>query len=249
MNDIKIQVSKNYSQFKLIKENRSVANKQVNNLMRSFEEENLMEIHPIIVDKDMQVIDGQHRLEACKRLGLPVYYVVAERANMDSVRRLNYYTRQWKLEDYVDSFAKEGKESYKILRKFMSDNSVPASTAAIMFATDSSTGNQLTSSIRNGTFDARGLSVARRIVSIAGILEKHGEENIWKNKSFMRAVVKMTRLPQFKEDIFAIKVNEAIKSGGRLPYLFHNQVDIKSFLREFEEVYNFNMKTNLVRFF
>ena len=55
-----------YGQFKNIEGNRGINLKHVNTLVTSITEKDLQ--IPIIVDQNMRVVDGQHRLEAYKKL-------------------------------------------------------------------------------------------------------------------------------------------------------------------------------------
>lgn len=38
---------------------------------------------PIIVSEDFRIIDGQHRFEACKELGFPIYFLVMPSKNAE----------------------------------------------------------------------------------------------------------------------------------------------------------------------
>ena len=52
--------------------------KLIKNLMQSISYRNLLAWRPIIVTKNFLVIDGLHRLEAAKRLGVEIYYEVIQ---------------------------------------------------------------------------------------------------------------------------------------------------------------------------
>ena len=55
---------------KLNPENRAINQRQVERLMDSIKKHGFIESIPILVDPNGYVIDGQHRLEACKRLSI-----------------------------------------------------------------------------------------------------------------------------------------------------------------------------------
>ena len=69
--------TKNYEMFEYMDSNRKINAGLVERLVKSIKEIGYIESRPIIVNEDMVVIDGQHRLEACKRLGIPVIYQVS----------------------------------------------------------------------------------------------------------------------------------------------------------------------------
>jgi hypothetical protein len=49
----------------------------------------------------MYIVDGQHRLEACRELKIPVYYIIDEKAQEDDLIHLNTVRSNWTLPDYV----------------------------------------------------------------------------------------------------------------------------------------------------
>jgi len=38
-------------------------------------------LHPIVINKNFDLLDGQHRLEAHRRLGVPIRYVIRTHTN------------------------------------------------------------------------------------------------------------------------------------------------------------------------
>lgn len=67
-----------YDIFKSIDGNRAVSNYAVKNLKNAIKKDNQLRIHPILVDENMRVIDGQHRLEAARQLAIPIYYIKSD---------------------------------------------------------------------------------------------------------------------------------------------------------------------------
>ena len=49
---------------------------------------NLLRVNPIIVDRKMNVIDGQHRLEACKILKEGIYYMLDDHISQADIAAL-----------------------------------------------------------------------------------------------------------------------------------------------------------------
>ena len=71
-----INKSYKYEQFNLIGFNRPICEKNLTKLVSLNEEKNRFHLFPIVVDKSFNIIDGQHRFEACKKMHTPIYYVV-----------------------------------------------------------------------------------------------------------------------------------------------------------------------------
>jgi hypothetical protein len=105
----------NYDQFTYINSNRPVDEKHVRKLMRKIEKEgNLTAEHPIEVNQDLEVMDGQHRLEALKRLGQPVYFVVRNGLNIENIASLNTGGKNWDWMDFARHWAKRGNKNYAL---------------------------------------------------------------------------------------------------------------------------------------
>lgn len=73
---------------------------------------------PIIVDLDMRVLDGQHRLEACKKTKHPVSFRIidarGEKAEMLMID-LNTSSNDWSPIRYAEFYAKKGVYDYCLL--------------------------------------------------------------------------------------------------------------------------------------
>ena len=108
------------TRFKTLKGNRSVEESRVKKIMKSIEDITMIDA-PIIVNEKMEVIDGQGRLEACKRLGIPVPYLMIKGLGVRHCRAMNINQTNWTLTDYIKSHADGGSEDYKRLLDFMND--------------------------------------------------------------------------------------------------------------------------------
>lgn len=111
--------TKDYSLFKSIDGNRDVNPLHVKRLKDSFNKKYL--INPIIVNKRYEIIDGQHRFNAAKALGLDVVFIICPDYEISDVQLLNTHARNWGKMDYLDAYCKTGKQAYIELRKFMED--------------------------------------------------------------------------------------------------------------------------------
>jgi len=106
--------TKNYQMFKIVSSNRDVDTFHVKRLVESIKKLNLLEANPIIVNKNMEVIDGQHRLEAAKILFEDIYWVEVDAKNTsEAIVSLNSSQKNWVLEDYIRHYAKLGLSNYQ----------------------------------------------------------------------------------------------------------------------------------------
>lgn len=121
-----VYVTRNYQMFNFSKFNRNVF------LSPEFlKQAELGFISPIIVNENMTVIDGQHRLSACQQLGLPVEYIIKEGLDEDDIVRMNTVQRPWKLINYIEAYANEGKEEYVKLLNLINTKDYYQSVAVI----------------------------------------------------------------------------------------------------------------------
>lgn len=68
--------TRDYSIFKKLPGNREVSIES--GLIDSMQSNGYLKQYPILVDSEMRIIDGQHRLIAAKELNLPVSYELVE---------------------------------------------------------------------------------------------------------------------------------------------------------------------------
>ena len=246
---MKIQSTKDYSQFKTIRENREIAVGHVKKLIKSIEWSDMTEFTPIIVNENMEILDGQHRLEAAKRLNIPVNYIVSNKGDIETIRLLNSNSRRWFLKDYVDSFAKGGRSEYKQLKEFVENHEIPVSAAFSLLTYKSAGGNSL-GRLKQGLFSDGDFARAEKLMKLVYKIIEESDEGVSSNKHrVIMAVMRMSKSEKFSEDFFLKKLQEVKERGTRGPFIFRNHATTLEFLRDLESVYNFNMKTEIVRFF
>ena len=77
-----------YSAFKKLTGNRDILENRKNLIISSINERGWIR-NPVVVNDNMEIIDGQGRFEALKELGLPIEYVVAHGATISDCIALN----------------------------------------------------------------------------------------------------------------------------------------------------------------
>lgn len=111
-----IHYTTDYSLFKNFKSNRASSEKWINRLVSSPTFEEGIMYNPIIVNEKMRIVDGQHRLAACREKKIPVYYVIYPGSDENTMAELNVNMHSWQNIDYLQHFS-ETKESYAFIRK------------------------------------------------------------------------------------------------------------------------------------
>ena len=113
-----VRATTDYDIFTTIASNRPIVEPHVRHLMEQITEKDMLHLRPIDVNDAMGVVDGQHRLEAARRLGRPIYYRVAQLTEED-MAALNRASRNWKNTDYLHYWASKGRPDYVKLVEFM----------------------------------------------------------------------------------------------------------------------------------
>lgn len=93
-----IVMTMDYDQFKVLKYNRDInhMSKVSNGISRS----NKLYLHPIIVNPNMEIIDGQHRWSYAKHTQQPIYYIVDENFEPSDLIAHNMTSTNWASKDY-----------------------------------------------------------------------------------------------------------------------------------------------------
>lgn len=114
-----------YTLFSHFEGNRVINQHHVNKLKTSLQEHGYLKAYPIIVDEELRIIDGQHRFEACKQLGLPIHFVVQKNAKEDLLVNLNILQKKWTTNDYVAYYALQKQNPHYIrLIKLLEDTHI-----------------------------------------------------------------------------------------------------------------------------
>ena len=131
-----------YSLFKFFESNREVRPSKIKDLKESITAFGYLPNSLILVDTNFFIIDGQHRFLACLALKLPIKYAISS-DTVDSHKamiKLNSTQTQWRGEDYITSYAKQGVKSHALINQVMQMYNFGTSTA-IAICLNNITGN------------------------------------------------------------------------------------------------------------
>jgi len=119
-----VRMTTNYDMFKFREDNRqTITQSHVRRLAESIKSRNLLELRPISVNGEMEVIDGQHRLLAAKSLGVPIYYHQNHELLASDIILMNV-AQAWGQADYLNYFCKNNYPEYLKLRDFMKAHNI-----------------------------------------------------------------------------------------------------------------------------
>lgn len=231
MSDIK--KTKDYSLFKLRDDNRNAINQaHVEALAESISSRNLMFLNPIVVNKDYEIINGQHRYLAAQKVGADIYYKV-EDLSPDDMLLLNI-SQQWKSIDYLNFFVKRGKEEYIKIKNIMEKYGIHISTVIKLAYGDNANSYK---KFRNGDFkfpdDFDVEAYAKSYKTVIDTIRKHVP-----NSSFIMgsrpavAIFELVSHKKYDEEHFLknLRINsEFVESKAR----------VSGYFALFQKIYNY----------
>ncbi len=137
---MQLQETKDYEVFKHFECNRNLHEGNLKKLQKSITEANMLKSKPILIDNQFRVIDGKHRLEVAKRLGIPIWYQVHENFEISDIIKLNNAVKSWGIPDYLNFYSKNNYENYVQLNSFIEKNKVDVNIALHMLNPNRDTG-------------------------------------------------------------------------------------------------------------
>ena len=117
---IKIYNTRLYNRFQILKGNRMLDERKIKRIIKDIESgTDFLHCVPIVVNEDMEILDGQHRFYVSQKLKRPVYYIIAKHIGIEKVAKVNSRSSKWKQQNFLDTWVTMGKKSYVELEKFM----------------------------------------------------------------------------------------------------------------------------------
>ena len=230
------KMTSDYKIFKKHELNRDIIENHVIKLMTSIQMHNMLEFRPIFVNGDMEVTDGQHRLEAAKRLKLPIWYEVSESFEGLDLITLNSVQRNWALDDFLAYYVKQGNPSYILLDKLSKEYEIPIGIT-MKLMTNKSTRH--TAKFRAGTFEVESnLEAFKENVLFAQKLIAMCQKKVIGKKAFLKQAKFFQALMYFMTNAFVDKEVFEHKLEVRIDSL-RSCTNLAAYDNLFRDIYNF----------
>ena len=234
-----IKQTKNYDQFVLRPDNRAdgISERHVKLLMLSLKSKNLLHLRPIAVTESMEVIDGQHRLEAAKRLGLPIYYEVEKNLEAKDVILMNV-VKPWSASDFFNYYVKNGYPEYVKLEEFMKKNGLtlkPALSICVPGRERAAKAFREGSFKFNDTILTREMDACWQIIGFIG--DKLQNTQYMRSGKFLRALLAIVRHPDFD-------MSRMMKNVDRLITRIGPRITQREYIDMFLTIYNYKAGIN-----
>jgi hypothetical protein len=229
-----IITTKDYSIFSKMQGNRVVNEKHVKKLMKAFEYNYLKT--PIFVNSKMEIIDGQHRLEAASRLGYPVFYYKVGKVGLNEVQQLNSTSKNWGPRDYLNCYCDLKSAPYLRMKEFIDNYPEFTISVAGLILSDMSDSSDFFGKFKNGGFNVRDIGDA---YETAGKMRQYKPYFTgYNSKGFTRVILGLYRNPKFNHDIFLRKL-------ALQPNALVRCATAKQYRDLIEEIYNYKSQSKI----
>lgn len=227
----KVYQTTDYDQFKRIEANRPIktSGNKWRMLLESIRENG--QLAPAIVNGRNEIIDGQHRLEACRIAGVPFKYIVLGGAEFRNIPEANLGD-QWKLKDFIRAYAVNGNVNYQMMMTLL-DEFVPTLnlSAVLAVAQCEGTGAVIRSGRLEFPAESRDKVAACLRECIACGYQKWVKDNPRSTKAYWPAVAYCWRHPGV--DVTKL-INRLYQNTHRIP----STTKMLEYLKVFSEIYN-----------
>lgn len=160
----KVYKTHDLSLFKIIEGNRVPNLQHVKRLSDSIRMYG-MKCNPILINENMEVIDGQHRLMAAKEAESFVYYIIVEGYSLNEVHTLNLNQKNWTKKDYLEGYANLGIVDYVKMQNFFHKNDDYKLMDCMAFCSNNSVNSGTTSNgqkpFENGEWKCKDINIAQ----------------------------------------------------------------------------------------
>ena len=257
---ISVRSTTDYGQFKYVSGNRILNESNINAIANQIRQHGQQQ--PIIINERYEIIDGQHRLEACKKLKIGVEYIKRKGATIDDVISTNIVGKKWGFEDYIHRFATEGNQDYIDLVKFIkvakSKGIAPSTAICIAKGNSAETSYYMYDDQKvrmNQSKDSKGPKVLYRVGSAEALgffkmpnkdeankrlnqIMAFSEFSFYNKVSFVKAINQCMRIKE-------MDFNRLLQSARKNPRRFTNEATTENFIQMFEEIYNWRRQNKL----
>lgn len=234
-----IKTTKDYKLFKRVWHNRKLDPSHLKNLTASIAKKNLLAYTPIIVNKFMEVIDGQHRLEVAKTSNLDIYYMVADDIATGDILLLNANEKPWGMQDFLVSWINQGKKDYAALKVFAEHYEIPLTVSMNLLTGQNMGKRDLVREFKEGMFVITSKDEAKANAEKLVQIRKYCQVNVYKDRDLIRAIIQI--LPVIDWDRLVTKLGFVADAKGEAP--IKRRATPREYLSMLEEIYNFKSRT------
>jgi len=232
--------TKDYSRFVFSPENRKINEAHVRDLVGSMSKFGFVPAYPIHVRSTgrgtLEVQDGQHRLEAAKRLCIELYYVACD-SDFDSMET-NGSVKKWNLEDFLHAqLVKSEKSSYRVIEYACKKHHIPISSALRIFDKNGELSSACIKKFKSGDYliESEDIMRGQGFIDALSKIREHYTQAY--HNRFIKAL-------HFCMKTTAFKIDKFIKKCQSHRSLLRPCADTMDYISMIEQIYNYHCKAN-----
>lgn len=241
-----IKQTTDYELFKHTSLNRVLCENALRKLQASIELKNMLEFRPIDVNPQMEVIDGQHRLEVAKRMGIPIWYQIKKDAEPIDIILLNNNQKAWIALDYLNYYVNLGNENYIKLQGFMKKHNIVLRMALVLLGQKDGRNKNFNKDFKEGKyiFNEQGLKTSDSKLQTSKIIIDFINKKTMTNKKhfkstiFLHAIINLISHVEFELERFLKRLE--IKFEILTPCL-----QVETYYKKLKYIYNWKNKYKL----
>jgi len=244
MAKILLQYTKNYDLFILKADNRDVTDERhIKALMESMQRNEFLKSKAITVKNEGAkyiVIDGQHRLEAAKRLGITLWYTVDDEISDEALPDLQI-AKKWLPKDYLKHFVMKDIKKYKTLQEICETYPKVSITTVVLLLEGS--GNTYGS---RGRFETGTINIVNQENALKTLRYAYDMYQLYKHewlfgRTFLKAFADIIQIEGYSQKIMMDRLS--VNSEN-----FRQMLSEEGYYKMFNEVYNYRATKNRIKF-
>lgn len=232
---LKIYSTAHMGYFTFLEENRPLNEAHVLSLMDSFVKDGYL-FTIVYVNELLQVIDGQHRYEAARRLGLPISFMVMPGWGIREVTVLNVNSRNWTLYDFLVSYTRSGNPNYARFKQFCDQHAFELTTSQLIVTGKRAGRRSPNDSFRSGKLVVSEAQLSDAVSTAGKIADMQLFHPLgWKSRNFVEAMLTLFALKEYSHE----GMLERLAAHPDLLLAKARSLRVDEYLKIFVEKYNY----------
>jgi len=223
----------NYVNFNFYKHNRALDKRNLQVLEMSIKKHGLK--HPIVVDKDGYIIDGQHRFTVLKKLRRAIWYVVNNYTSLEDIEIVNNDRKDWTTQTRIENLADLGNQDCIRLLELQKEHIENFSLGTINEVYNSNQ-TSVSTSLKKKTYQINE-DFGDTILDYCLTLKEFTEDEKYLSSKFVRALKKVV---SDNQELFNFNLLQKNINKKKL-HIYNNEKDI---IEEIKEVHDYKKKNN-----
>lgn len=245
MAKVLIQFTRNYDMFELMEDNRDVKDeKHIKELMGSMERNGFLQSKAISVKNNggkYAVLDGQHRLEAARRLGVTVWYNIDDGIPETALPDLQI-AKKWLPKDYLKHFIVKGVKSYAKVKELSDMYPKVSITTIVLLMEGAAHGEGSGVRFKTGTIKITQYEKALKTLQYTDEMHKLYKHEWLFGRTFLTEFINIIGIDGYKQRTMMEKLRYRSEE-------FRQMLSGEGYLKMFDQIYNYKTQVqNRIKF-